>query len=337
MLSPTKGDYINEILNYISGTTNINYQKNVGIILRMYYRQINKKFTMPAPFGGDDKNDGWVKEDAIFYQIYSPLNIKNSFKQDIKNKYEEDLTELLKKLFIEKKWNGIIKQFIFIVNTFDNDLPHDSEGFYDSITNKLMKDYNFNFTYEIISGNIYLRDLLQKINDIELLKNISDELRLYHSVIKETITSPDIYDLIVTISGNINIKYINPNENKPNYYERNSTQEKIKINNLLEKENDFDNILENLDVVDKAVKNINLDTLDNDKFEDVKNYIIHLYTELSKNYEGVALFEKICDQTSKKAKMNNQQIAIEYLIVYIFDSCDIFEKEEKELNNNDIA
>lgn len=337
MLTPCHRDYINEILNYISGTTNINYQKNVKTILKAYYNQINKEYDMPGHFGGDDKNDGWVKDDAIFYQIYSPTNITKSFKKDIKNKFDNDLKELLKIICEENKWGGILKEFIFIVNTFDNELPHDSEGFYEKETKFLMDKYNITFKYKIVSGKDYLRDILQGIKDLETLKNISSELRIYHSIIKDTITSADIYDLIVSISGNLNKKYLNPNEKDIDYYKRRSTAKKIIINNLSENEEQINIIMENLDVVEKAIRNINQDTISSDKFEDVKNYIILLYKQLSEEYNGIELLDILCKKTSEKANKDNQEIAIKHLIIYIFDKCDIFEKEKKELNNNDNA
>ena len=63
-------DYINGILKYIRGLSSINYQNAVGCILSIYYEGA-KTYEMPSPYGGDDKNDGWVVEDALFYQIFS--------------------------------------------------------------------------------------------------------------------------------------------------------------------------------------------------------------------------------------------------------------------------
>ena len=52
---------------------------------------------MPDFYGGDQKNDGWVVEDAIFYQIFAPTRLKDSLKKEIQDKFTADLLGLLKK------------------------------------------------------------------------------------------------------------------------------------------------------------------------------------------------------------------------------------------------
>ena len=64
-------DYIESILIFIKGITGINYQLQIKEILRAYYKYIGKTFEMPDYYGDDQKNDGWVVEDAIFYQVFA--------------------------------------------------------------------------------------------------------------------------------------------------------------------------------------------------------------------------------------------------------------------------
>ena len=58
------------------------------------------------------------------------------------------------------------------------------------------------------------------------------------------------------------------------------------------------------------------------------NYIINVYLENRDNYNGVELFNLIIEKVSKLfPKEDNRVNEIKYLVVYIFDKCDIFEKE----------
>lgn len=113
-----KFDCIYAIKDILKGTTGQNFQDMIFKVLSPYYKRIGKKYEMPMPYGGDDKNDGWVEEDALFYQIYSPISHKNSLSKDIKDKFKEDLNGLIEKISIGK-WNGKINEYIFIVNTFE--------------------------------------------------------------------------------------------------------------------------------------------------------------------------------------------------------------------------
>ena len=144
-----KNNQIKGIITYIRGLSSYNYQYAVDVILNEYYKMKNKTFESPAPNGGDDKNDGWVVEDARFYQIYSPLQYASTFTQSIKDKFKEDLKGLCKRIFEEKKWNGKLSEFIFIVNTRDTTLPHDSERFYEGCVNAIKDYYNKTFVYKV--------------------------------------------------------------------------------------------------------------------------------------------------------------------------------------------
>lgn len=68
-----KYDYITLITDYLRGRTGINFQKLTGVVFREYYLYKNNTYEMPSPYGGDKKNDGWVVEKGLFYQIYAPI------------------------------------------------------------------------------------------------------------------------------------------------------------------------------------------------------------------------------------------------------------------------
>lgn len=280
---------------------------------------------MPDFYGGDQKNDGWVVEDAIFYQIFAPTRLKTTLKQEIHDKFVADLKGLLNHVYKENKWNGEVKQFIFIVNTFDGNLPHDSERFFETEVGKLQKEHQVDFLYRVDNTD-YVRELLVKITDIEILKQISATLHITSMMDFNAITETIMTNLIIGISGNLNNILLTGKETKE--YTRVSSIKKIDINNLGDKRDEIENIISKLDVVEKAVININQDILCEDKFERVKNFVVDRYNIFAQDMQGVDLYEKLISDTLTYSNDQwNLDSAIRFLVVYIFDKCDIFEKE----------
>ncbi|MCY8024722.1 hypothetical protein MOC05_06095 [Bacillus sonorensis] len=319
-----KYDYIESVVMFLKGVTGINYQLQLKEVLSAYYKSIGKTYEMPDFYGGDQKNDGWVVEDAVFYQVYAPTRLKDSLKKEIQDKFTADLSGLLKIIYEEKKWSGEVKEFIFIVNTFDSNLPHDSERFFESTVQELKNKYDVDFDYRVVNTD-YIRDILIKIEDIEILKQISATLRIKGLIDFNAITETIITNLIIGISGNLNEKLMNGATEIT--YDRISTIKKIDINGLSTKKKEIENIISKLDVVEHAVNNINQDVLSENKFERVKDFIIEKYMELCTAYNGVELYEKLINLVlSYSHDKWNLEIPMRFLIVYIFDKCDIFEK-----------
>lgn len=318
-----KIDYINQIIIYTNGKTGLNYQYVIGDILKIYFEDYkNQKYNMYRHYGGDKKNDGWVEEKAIFYQIYSPVNIRNTLKKEIQDKFSEDLNGLLENICIKDLWGGKINKFIFLVNTQDNNLPEDSERFFDKKVKELKEKYNVEFKYEIEKNEDYLYNLLYDIEDenIKILEKISEKLGIINSININTVTGKMIYELIQNISENIVESFHNDIKTD---YTRISSKEKIKINNLIDKKEHIEKIITKLDVVEQAIGLINQDINSENNFERIKDYIINKYLNLSKKYNGIELYEKIINELP----VENSKTIKEYIIVYIFDKCDIFEKE----------
>lgn len=92
---------IKGICDKLRGITAINFQMKIKEVLKIYYETKNKTFEMPRPQGGDKKNDGYVKEDNIYYQIFSPIQEKNNL--TLKK-------EILKNL--KMIWKGYLKFYI---------------------------------------------------------------------------------------------------------------------------------------------------------------------------------------------------------------------------------
>jgi hypothetical protein len=263
-------DYIESIVLFLKGVTGINYQLQIKEVLSTYYKYIGKSYEMPDYYGGDQKNDGCVIEDGIFYQIYAPTRLKDSLKKEMQDKFTADLSGLLKIIYVEKKWAGKLNDFIFIVNTFDNNLPHDSERFFETKVKEFKDKYSIDFDFKVVNTD-YIRDILTGIQNIEVLKQISATLRIKSMIDYNAITEQIITELIIGISGNLNNKLMNDKADKS--YNRISSIEKIDINDLSEKKDEIENIISKLDVVENAVNTINQDILCENKFERVKKLL----------------------------------------------------------------
>ncbi|HBM4237597.1 TPA: hypothetical protein LWK85_002887, partial [Listeria innocua] len=318
-------DYIESVVSFLKGVTGINYQLQLKEILAVYYKYLGKVYEMPDFYGGDQKNDGCVLKDGLFYQVFAPTRLKDSLKKEIQDKFVEDLSGLLNIIYEEKKWNGRLNNFIFIVNTFDNNLPHDSEGFFEKKVNEFKEKYAITFQYRVTNTD-YVRDILTEINDIEVLKRISATLRVRNMMDYNAINEQIIMDLIIGISGNLSCQSINGESTQS--YQRISSVEKISINSLDGKRDEIESIISKLDVVENAVNTINQDILYEDKFERVKEQVISKYVELSAQVRGVELYNTLVNEMLSYSQDKwNLDVPMKFLIVYIFDKCDIFEKE----------
>ena len=317
-------DYIYAIKDILQGSTGINFQNKIFKVLSPYYKRIGKKYEMPSYYGGDDKNDGWVEEDALFYQIYSPISHKNSLSKDIKDKFKEDLNGLIDKIR-NGKWNGKINQYVFIVNTFDNQLPKDSDRFYEKVVNEITDKYGYKFGYEVCNVG-YIVDLLENVDDIDLLIKIVSSLRVKNPAIVSSVNEKMLIDLVEGINYNIGLKQINIDVEVD--YKKISTIDKIRLNDLEDIKDELENYLNNLDVVESAVRIINEDIISENKFERVLNLVISKYESLSDSYTGVELFDNLCESIQEYSPGRGfTEISTKLLIVYIFDRCDIFKKE----------
>lgn len=317
-----KLDYIEHILLLLKGTTGINYQLRIGELFKEYYKYIGKTYEMPDFYGGDKKNDGWVVEDGLFYQIFAPARITNTLRKAMHKKFTEDLEGLLKIIYEDKRWGEKIKSFVFLVNTIDTNLPQDSERFFEKKAEEYKAKYSISFDIKIVNTE-YVRELLYNVDDIKVLERIAAILKIKHLTDPNGITEKIIIDLIMSISDNLVDKVIGCG--KEDSYKRISSIEKININDLNEKRSEMETIISKLDIVERAINNINQDILCENNFERVKELIIKKYTELSCDKHGVELYEALIKEvgTCSGHKLDG---AIKFLVVYIFDKCDIFEK-----------
>ncbi|MGX7014112.1 hypothetical protein [Vagococcus silagei] len=327
----SKSENIEFICMKLQGLTKLNFQVHLGRVLEEFYVYKGLTYEMPSPNGGDDKNDGWVEEEKLFYQIYAPSQLRESLPKDMKNKFSEDLEELLNKLKTGK-WNGDIKQFIFLVNTFDDNLPKDSERFYDTKVEELKKKTGFEFTYKV-SNLSFVKRLLWEIDDLNVFEIIKSSLNITMGNPIASMSNQTMYHFLTQLGNQIMSSTIMASTGTG--YSRISTQRKIDINDLGDMREELNFIIEKLYVIEEAVAAMNKSTDTSELFENIVKFVISAYNILSRDLEGIELFDALCKEISKHC---DQELIVDiptkYLIVYVFDHCDIFKKEEVPNNAN---
>lgn len=325
-----KNENIELICMRLQGLTKLNFQINLGYVLKEFYEYKGLTYEMPSAAGGDDKNDGWVVEQKMFYQVYAPAQIRSSFAKDLRNKFEEDLSGLLEKIS-EGKWNGDINKFIFIANTFDDHLPKDPDRFFEKTVLELQEKTGYKFEYQVTNVQ-YIKRLLREVDDQDVLETIRSSINLTMDIPTGAITDWNMYDFLTNLGNKI--MTLTYEDNKSDNYKRISNPTKISINKLDDKKTEINRIIDNLYVVENAVSMLNQNIDTSDLFDKITKYVINLYEHLSKEHQGSDLLDEIYKGISKLSSHNLWvEVPTKYLVIYIFDHCDIFEKEvEKNVN-----
>lgn len=223
-------------------------------------------------------------------------------------------------------WGKEVEKAILLVNSKDNRLPPDNNRSYDKIAKKYKEKYNIDFESKVVNLD-YIEDLLEEIKS-NILDDIMFRLNMARDVDYNEPNATDIISTIGVISKNVIKNYT---KNLSSDYQRISTPKKIRINNLDDIKEDIEQIISKLGVVDNAVEEMSQDITHLEQFNCTKNYIINKYLENADKYKGVELFNFIIEEISMLFPNEDNRInEIQYLLVYIFDKCDIFEKEEVE-------
>lgn len=320
-------DYIEAIALELKASTDYNFQFKVGEIFKVYSKYKNLTYEMPNTSGGDDKNDGWLVEEKKFFQIYSPQQLRDSLKKDIQSKFSEDLSKLLELIYRDGKWGGDIKEFIFIVNTFDRNLPHDSIRYFETQKDALEKAYNTTFEVQVVNVD-YIKDVLEEL-DLASLRSISSRLRITSIIDYNALSAKLFYQLIDILNEGIQRNYRGMLDTNGMDYKRISSPLKISLNGLDEIGEHIESIILELGVLESIINSIYQDIDYVVKFERIIAYIIELYDDLSQQFEGVELYNEIKGNLIGFSEFNKSfEYPTELLMVYIFDKCEIFEKEE---------
>ena len=268
----------------------------------MNYAEID--FQQIKPWGdiGDRKNDGYIKNKGIFYQVYAPEDIRKSYPHIIR-KLKEDFSGL------KAQWSNI-NEFYFVVNDKYNGVNADSE----KIIQEMRTAHNLNDAGFLIAKD--LENILFELDDdiiYSIIGHPPDPARikqLDYSILNEVI----VHIMQLSLNHNSDSKIVVPD-----------WDEKIKLNNLSEP---ISQLLSNgsfqFHSLEEYLKN-NSDFL----ADSLRDQMSKVYLQEKDNKNGDDLFWGIVDSVSPKAESMYQTSAIVIMSKY-FETCDIFEEPVQE-------
>lgn len=260
---------------------------------------IEPDFQSIKPWGniGDRKNDGYIKSKGIFFQVYSPEEIKNSYPSVIK-KLGADFAGLL------KQWSDV-SEFYFVVNDKYRGVNADCEQAMEDIKEKnSLNNVGFKTADD-------LENLLFSLDDDQIFAVVGflpdpASIQLDYSVLSEILNH--LMRLSLPKTQDSAIIY-------PDW------DDKIAFNNLASLEAQYLN--------DGFLQIGSLDAYLNNQSnffaDEVKDKIREIYTECRKTSSGSELFWEIVNMISTKPETSFQSAGI-VLISKYFETCDVFEK-----------
>lgn len=319
------------VIKYSLGiSTGTAFEDKVNSVLKRAYRHLGKDYQVHSSAGGDGGNDGWIKSDKFFVQIYGPQKAKGSrsVKSDIHNKFKTNLSTLLN--HIEKgNWGGEIQEYVFIVNTQDIGLPADISGDIEKTVAEMRTTYSKacqeTFTAKLENLD-YVTNLLEDVTDLAVLERISVDINApifdkHHELTEAMVLT--FFETLLARIEDIDFPTLNQDLN------RISLASKIKLNQLdAIRANIFSNSTR-LDVIEDAVKKLN-EVLP--LFEKIRNCFVHEYRELlqDETLSEVQIYHSIVNKIKERlGGLYNRdfEYAAEHTLVYIIDRCEIFKKE----------
>lgn len=277
----------------------------------MQYRYSDFRAVKPQGSLGDMKNDGYLIDDGEFYQVYGPENISKSIDTAI-NKLEVDSEGLI------NKWNKAnINKFNYVVND-------KYKGANVSVHQKLLK---LDTILQKIANNNNIRTGLIVAKDLENMLFELDEDSIIAIVGLPPRTNA-IYDVdydalneVVNHILNLPAKDYTDDLYVPDF------DEKIKFNGLSKI------IARRLDSAAINYGDVEVYFENQGDFlrDDIKNRFKQLYNEaknkISNEEENFAdrRYMYILEKSMPRENKNSIQQAVECLLAFYFESCDIFE------------
>ena len=313
-----KMDIIASIICNVQGSTGANFESKLHLILRRYYKHNGKEFLTHRSGGGEKGNDGWIRDDCLFFQIYAPP--VGGSKKNIHKKYKENLATLLDAIVSNGKYGGSINEYIFIVNTIDTGLPQDEDGFIDKITKELCEKHKIKIKHGLHNLD-YVKDLLETIDDEKTLLSIAYDIKapVLNGLDKYELQVSDILEFFEKLLEKIDVGSDFISEN----FERIPLAYKIEINKLQSVKDDIIIVHSKLNVVEEAKKILN-DPVP--RIGPIINYYVKIYKEaVLNNIAKIDIYYYIIKNLMKLLG-GKYETHIEYMLVYIIDKCEIYEK-----------
>lgn len=268
----------------------------------MYYA--HEGFQSIKPWGniGDRKNDGYIKEEGVYFQVYAPEDITKSYVDFVK-KMQTDFEGLL------KQWSPVHK-FYFVVNDKYRGVHADCEQIIRGFKDK----------YELEDAKILTaKDLENKLFSLEddqvfsIIGYLPDPSNLRHvdfSILNEVISY--IMELPIDMT-------------KKNKLTLPDLDEKIQFNGLSEVTAQY--------LYSGLLKVVDLEEYlsNNSEFvaDSLRDKLNEVYLKEKETASQDELFWKIVNLLSPKPQQIYQTTVIIIMAKY-FESCDIFEEPMKE-------
>lgn len=268
----------------------------------MNYKE--RDFQAIKPWGniGDRKNDGYIKNKGIFYQVFAPENIRSSY------------PEVIRKLKID--FNGLktqwapINEFYFVVNDKYKGINADSA----KVMQEIKNEHNLRKAEFLTAKD--LEDILFSLEDDQIISitgfipDPSKVKQLDYSILSEVIGY--IMKQPLSKAGEYNIALPDWNE-------------KIKFNNLSE------GVEYLLDSGYMHVHSIEEYLANNSNFlaDSLRDKVNGAYYQNKDKYDGDELFWAIVNCLSLKAEGVYQTYVIAIMSKY-FETCDLFADPSKE-------
>jgi hypothetical protein len=272
----------------------------------MNYTYPDFKQIKPKGNIGDRKNDGYIESQGIYFQVYAPENIANSYTDTIK-KVEFDFKELM------KYWNDVtpVKEFYFVVNDKYKGIYPDLE----QIMTKLIKDNNLNAggfkTAKDLEDSLFLLadDQIQTIAgfapDPAKIKTLD------YSILNEVIGHITSQSLAKADSSEL----ILPDWDKKIKFNELSPSVAMRLNN---------------GSIQIASLDVYLNNQGNFLQDELRNKMNEIYISERNNANGDDLFWNIVRQASPRSASVYESAVIVIMSKY-FEACDIFERPVEKI------
>ena len=268
----------------------------------MYYA--HEGFQAIKPWGniGDRKNDGYIKSEATYYQVYAPEDITKSYVDFIK-KIETDFAGLI------KQWTPV-NYFYFVVNDKYRGVNADSEKIIQGLkeTHEL-KDAKI-LTAKDVENKVFSLDDDQITTIVGFLPDPSNLKNVDYSILNEVIAH--IMELPLDNNKQFNITLPD-------------LDEKIQFNGLSDTTADY--------LYSGLVKVVYLEEYlsNNGDFvaDSLRDKLSEVYLQERENHIEDELFWKMVDRLSPK-RQQIYQITVIIIMSKYFETCDIFEEPIKE-------
>ena len=256
---------------------------------------------------GDRKNDGYIKSEGTFFQVYAPEDVTKSYVDFIK-KLEKDFLGLI------KQWNPVNKYY-FVVNDKYKGVNADVEQIIQELKITYSLDDARILTAKDIENKVFLLDDDQIFSIVGNLPDPNNIKNLDFSVLNDVIS----YIMSLPIDSNLEYKITLPD-----------LKEKIQFNGLSETTASYlYDALIKVEYLEKYLSN-NSDFI----ADSLRNKLSEIYIEKRDIYKNDELFWNIVNSLSPKMQQIYQTTVIIIMAKY-FETCDIFEVPIREEDKND--